>query len=162
VPLESVEHPAEQGQGPVALEQPLGGPVVGRLVEEPALGVAGVARQGDPTAAALLGAVAVAPVGEEEAAVGQQERAEPAPDRVGRRDGALLQQAREIILGQVEGALGVVPLAADEGVDRKPVRGAQLGQGVQGPRRVAVAGGDDPAPNEWSEIVRPELWGALP
>ena len=61
-------------------------------------------------------------------AVGQQERPKAAPGRVGRRDGAALEQAGEVPLRQVEGPLGAVPLAADEGVEREPVGVAQLGQ----------------------------------
>jgi hypothetical protein len=50
------EGPADQGEGPVALEEAFGGLVVGGLAEEAPLGVAGVDREGGPAAAALQGA----------------------------------------------------------------------------------------------------------
>ena len=106
----AVEDPVEQGQGPGAVEEPLGRQVVGRLVEVAALGVAGVDREDRPAAAALQGPVAVAAVGQEEGAVGQQERAEAALGRVGGGERALLQQPGEVVLGQVGAASGSWPL----------------------------------------------------
>ena len=39
-----------------------------------------------------------------------------------------LQQSREVILGQVEGRVGIMPLAANECIDRIPVGSVQLSE----------------------------------
>ena len=130
---QSSQDALQQGQRPVPLEEPLRRLPVGRFEAVVALGVAGVDRQHRPPAPAAGGDVALALVGEEVRAVGQQERPEAAAGRVGRRDGAFFQKACEVGLGQVEGTLRVVPLAADEGVQRVPVRGAELGQRLCAP-----------------------------
>jgi hypothetical protein len=107
MPLQPVEGAGDQGQCPVALEQPFGGPVMGRFAEEAALGVAGVDREDGPATAAPQGSIAVPAVRQEEAAIRQEERAEAALVRVSHGDGPLLQQPGEIVLGQVQGRIGV-------------------------------------------------------
>ncbi len=59
-------------------------------------------------------------------AIGQQERAEAAEHRVGRRHRPALEQVGEIPLRQIAGLLGIVPLATNERIDRIPVRSAQF------------------------------------
>ena len=141
-----VEGAAEQRQGPGAVEEPLGGQVVGRLDEVAALGVAGVDRHRRPVAAPLLGPVAVAAAGQEEAAVGAEEGAEAARAAVGGGEDGLLQQPGEVLLGQVEGVGLAVTQAPDQRIDRVPVRRAQLAERRgRRPRRVARAGDAAPA-----------------
>ncbi len=137
------EHALEQGQRPVALEEPLGRLAVRRLPPVSPLGVDAVDRERRPPAAAPRGPVALALVGQEVAAIRHQERAEPPPRRVGRGDRPPFEQAGEVALRQVERPLGVIPLAPDEGVDGEPVGGAELGQGLA---VAGLAGGGDAAP----------------
>ncbi len=75
---------------------------MGRLAEEPPLGIASVDREDRPPPAALDRPIAIAAVRQEERAVRPEERAKLPLDRVGRSDRAFLQQPGEIVLGQVE------------------------------------------------------------
>ena len=110
------------------------------------LGVAGVERERHRPPAPLQGVFAVAGVGEEEPAVGQQERAEPAPRRIGGGHRTLLEQPGEERLRQVVRVVGVVAVATDVGEDRVPVGGAKLRErgAALGVRRAAGMG--DAAP----------------
>lgn len=72
-------------------------------------------------------------VDEEMLAVGPEERAEATLALIGGGDHSLFEQAGEVRLGQVLRIVQVVALAADERVNRVPVRPAELGQGG-GPR----------------------------
>ena len=98
------------------------------------------------SAPALQGPAPLVMVGQEVAAVGPQEGAEAAPALVGRGQNTRLQQSSEVILGQVEGVVGAMPLATNERIDRIPVRPAQLGE--RGPRlgRSGVDRVSHPAP----------------
>src|SRR5205823_6146790 len=91
-------HLPQQGQRPAALEELLGREAPGRLGAVALLGVPGVEGQGGPAAAALLGAGAVALVGEEVVERGQQERAELALAPVHAGEEVLRQQAGEELL----------------------------------------------------------------
>ena len=97
-----VHGPAEQGQGPGPLEEPVGR-LVRRLDEVASLGVACVDRNERPGPATFLGTVAVAAAVQEEYAIGAEEVAKAATLRVGGGEDGLLQEAGEILLGQVEG-----------------------------------------------------------
>jgi len=68
-------------------------------------------------------------------AIGAQERAESAVARLGRSKDAVLQQAREKSLGQIEGLIRSVAFSPDERIDGVPLRRAELGQGRAGLRR---------------------------
>src|SRR5262249_18778755 len=85
-------------------------------------------------------------VNKEVLAIGAQERAGSALARVGRRKDALLQQAREITLGQVERLIRSVALSPDECVDGIPVSGTEFGQGRAGLGRSRRSRSDDEAP----------------
>src|SRR5262249_43443949 len=78
------------------------------------------------------------------------------PGRRHRREPVLLQQAGEERLGEVLGLVGVVPAAADVGVERVPVETAQVGQRVVGLGRRLLLGGDDQAPPRRREAAG---WG---
>ena len=80
---------------------------------------------------------------------------------VGGGEDAALQQPGEVVLGQVQGLVGVVPLAADEGVERIPVGAAELGQRLAGLGRDRVAGRDDPAPAGRREAGRRRVGSAI-
>ena len=151
---ETGQHGVQQGQGPVAFEEPLGGGAVRWLAQVAALGVAGVDRQPREASAALRGPVVLAAVEQEAGAVGQQEGPEPALARVGRRDGAPLEQPGEVVLRQVQGLIRTVSLAADEGVERIPVAGAQLGQCRTRLGRGPIAGREHTTPARRRELGR--------
>jgi hypothetical protein len=85
-------------------------------------------------------------MGQEEFAVGLQEGPEAALAAVGAGQHVGFQQPGEIRLRQVGRPVGAVALAADEGVERIPVVGAQLGQRRAGLGLVRDTGGDNPAP----------------
>jgi hypothetical protein len=112
---------------------------------EAALGVTDVDRQDGPPAAPGR-PIAIAAVGQEERTVPQQEAAEAALARVGRGDLPLLQQPGEKVLRQVEGRVGIMPLAPDEGIDGIPVELAQVLERRSGSRIVAIDGLRNPAP----------------
>ncbi len=111
------------------------------------LGVADIDREHGKLSSAAGGGGTLPLVGQEVAAVGEQECAKPAPRRVGRGHRAVFEQVGKILLRQVEGLLETVPFAADVRVDRKPVRRAELGQGLTGTRLDHVAGRDHAAPS---------------
>ena len=80
------------------------------------------------------------------AAAGLQKGPEAALGLVGGGDYPLLQQAGEIVLGQVTGFLGAMAAASDQSVDRIPVGLAQFRERGTGLGRGAIARGNDPAP----------------
>ena len=123
-----------------------GGAAVRWLSQVAALGVAGINRQWRDAAPAPRGAVVLAAVGEEAGAVGQQERPEPAlaRGRPPRRCPAPTAGRTSPVSGQ--GLIGTAPLAADEGVERIPVDGAQIGQCRVRLGRGPIPGRDHPAP----------------
>jgi hypothetical protein len=67
-------------------------------------------------------------VGQKEPAVGPQKRPKTSPAMLGRGQDIRLKQPREEVLGQVEGFVGIMPLAAYERIDRIPVGRAQFGE----------------------------------
>src|SRR5208337_2775240 len=69
---ETGEDPIQQSQGPFALEEPLGGPGVGRFAQVTALGIAGVDGQHVTTAPANFRSILFALMGEEVGAVAQE------------------------------------------------------------------------------------------
>ena len=73
VTLDSSQDPIDQRDGPVALEQPFGGLIMGGLAAEVGLGVSGVDREEADRAAPLECPVMVAGMRQEERAVGPQE-----------------------------------------------------------------------------------------
>src|SRR5262249_30642942 len=87
-------------------------------------------------------------------AVGPQECPETTLGPVSSGDYALLQQAGEIVLGQLTRFVGEMASASDQGVDRIPVDLAQLRQRGAGLGRGAMARGDDPAPVRRREMSR--------
>ena len=115
----------EQGQGPSAFEEPLGREVVARLAAEPRFRYEGIDRDRDSPPAAPGGSLPLVVPGQVMGAAGHQERAEPAPIRVQAAEVVALQQAGEQPLDQVLRRLRVVPLAADEGIERMPVVAAE-------------------------------------
>jgi hypothetical protein len=147
------QHLVEQVQGPGSIEEAFRSRRVGRFAEVAVLGVVGVDGQRGPAATALEGTAPFVVMGQEEAAVGPQEGAEAAPTTVGRGQDIGLQESREVLLGQVERLVGVMPLAANERIDRIPVGPAQLGQGLAGRGLGAVASGDDATPSGRREPV---------
>ena len=126
VPCDGVLRVLQEARGPGAVEQALGR-IHGRRLETVAgVGVPGVEREFHDAPASFQSVVAIAGVGDEEPAVGEQERAKPAPCRVGCGDGPLFEQAGEECLCQVIRVVGALAVMADESVNRVPVRGAQL------------------------------------
>ena len=60
-------------------------------------------------------------VGQKVDAIGEQEGAEPALIAVGTNQNGLLEQAGEVVLGQIERGVGIVSLTADQGINGEPV-----------------------------------------
>ena len=81
-----------------------------------------------------------------------EEGPEPALLAVGGQEHALLQEPGEVRLREVLRRVGVVALAADEGVDRIPVGPAELGQGLAVLGRGAEARRGDQAPAGGGEV----------
>ena len=82
----------------------------------------------------------------------------PSPDRP--RDASFLDQPGEELLSEIAGVVGGMPAAADEGVDRVPVKAAQLGERLPG-RRVFGGGNQAPAGRRevWHEATMGERVG---
>ena len=96
---------------------------------------------------AALQRVVLAPLaGEEVLHRREQERAEPAPARVGRAQVAFLEKLGEERLGQVASLVGTVAAAAGIGVEGVPVLGAQCRQSLLGAFSTGVARREHQAP----------------
>ena len=143
---EPLDDPAQQGQGPGPVEDPLRGQLVGGLAGVPALGVEGVDGERGPASAPLRRVLAVAVVGQLAGADGAEERAEAAPRRVGHGDQVALEDVGEEVLGQVLRLLRRVSAVPDVGVDGIPVRLAEARQRLPGLRCVAAGGRDHATP----------------
>ena len=115
---EALEHALEQGEGPLAIEEGLGGEVVGCQFTEPVLSVD---RNETPPTAALLALLPVTLVGQEILARRQQERPQPSLAAVDHIENAFLDQPGEERLGEVLGRVRRMPSATNEGVEREPV-----------------------------------------
>jgi hypothetical protein len=122
------DHTVEQGQRPLAVEEPLGIRRVRRVEVEAFVRVLPVQREMFRAAPALLGLRAVPFVGEEVLQRGEQEGAELAAFGGEAFEVVLLQKAGEERLHEILRVLLRLPLPAHEGVERIPIRLAQLGQ----------------------------------
>ena len=134
--LEPSQDVLEQRCGPLALEEPLGREVMGRLAAIAILGGGDVDRHDGLAAAALEPPLVIVAVGQVVRARGHQERAEPPLAPVDRGQALSLQQSGEEALDEILGRFRVVPPSADERIERVPVRPAELGQRVARPARI--------------------------
>lgn len=146
----------EQGQGPMALEEAVGG-LVGRgggFAGEAGFG--GIEGERGPVAAPFEGVLAGVLVGEEMLEGGEEEGAKTALGgvEVGVGEELLLEEGGEKFLGEVFGGFGGVAVAADVGVEGVPVGAGELFEGVAGGGRVGgvAGGGEDEGPACGEEI----------
>ena len=135
-------HAVEQRERPGAVEQAFRRQVVGRLDQVAALGVASVDgnRGGRDVGPVPPGVDEEGPAGD------SQEGTEAALAVLDGGEDVLLEEPCEEVLGQVEGAIGVVPLAADEGIEGIPVGRAERLLGRAGLRRGRRPGLPDETP----------------
>ena len=138
--------PREHGRRPLPLEDRLGGQAVHRLAAPPLLRLVHVEGEDRLPSAPLLRLLPIPLVGEEVADGGAEEGAEAARFRPEVLEVALLEEAREVGLGEVLRVRGGVSLAPNEAVDGRPVALAEGGERFL--RRGGVPGGglDDDAP----------------
>jgi len=142
----ALENVFELRRGPAAIEFLLGGSLVGRLDVIPALGGLEVERQRRGGAAALVRLLPVPLVGGIVLQRGEQERAETPALAIRRLDVVLFEQLGEEPLNQVFGLLLRIPAPAQVGVQRVPVRLAQVGERRARVGVLRIARGDDQCP----------------
>jgi hypothetical protein len=140
------ERSFEQRQCPAPLKFLFRCQLMARFQRELAFARQQVERFGQLPAAAFLGPGAAVLVGEEMIERGEQERAEFPPSLVGDAQGALFQQLRKELLGQVLSFMFGMPAAAHMGVERVPIRFAEFGQSLPGIGRLVSAGRQNQAP----------------
>jgi len=142
---QALGHGVEEGERPLALENCLGGGMVGGFVAVAELG--GITVEGDDFAGvALLGVGKGAGVGEVVLHRGEEEGAEAAPGRGEAGEGVELEEPGEEALRQVLGIVRGMALAADESVERIPISLAQTGEGFLDADGIRAACGEDDGP----------------
>ena len=156
--LLAAEDGVEEGEGPLAFEEVLGGDVVGGLVALVAVGGVGGGGcfDGDVglAAAAFFGGGFFPFVGEEALHEGEEEGAQAALFFAGAGESVALEEAVEECLGEVFGFVVGSAAAADVGVEGKPVEAAEVAEGAGGGVGVFVAEGEDEAPARvWESAV---------
>ena len=142
-PLQGLGHQRER---PLTFEEAVRGFRVGGFVAVPFLG--GVVVEGDDllAAAPLEGGVPLVFVDEVVVQRGEQERSEPAALAGDAREVVAFEQSGEESLGQVLGGVGIVPSAADVGVEGKPVGLAKLFESQVAFAGRAIPGREDERP----------------
>jgi hypothetical protein len=150
---QSLQRPLEDGQGPAALEKPLGRQLVPGLYPEAPIAFVPIDRKYQAATSALSGAAATARIAEEMATAGEEVRAEL--PLLGRDpvQKPVSNHPRKESLGEVETVVGRMAAAAYVGVKRIPVGAAKLVESIPRAGIGAVPGRQDDAPACGVEIV---------
>ena len=144
--FQPVKYAFEQRHGPAALEQLGGIEVVGEFREVAVLGVLMVELDELRVAAAFLGLLLVAFVGEEVLQRHEQEGAELPLLPLHAAQGVLLHQVQHEALGQILSVRRRFPLSPQISIERKPIRAAERGEGFVGLRGGVLARQQHDAP----------------
>ncbi len=135
----------EERERPSAVEGAVGREIGGGRLGEGGFGGGGVERS-EEVGAAFFGAGVIAEVGEVVIKTAEEEGSEAAARALDGGEGFEAEESGEETLDGVLGVGGRERVAAGVGVERLPIRVAELGEGFGGLRGGGVAGGEDDGP----------------